>query len=112
LLLLAFGLDTIFNAFGRLSGLAFSGLTVGLSFKGLILVSADEVSSVVVGSFAEKDKTTFSAPSSRLSPSSTGGGEEFEGPASASARSICSAIRSLSRCSSEVVARSFFSDAS
>jgi hypothetical protein len=104
------GTDAIIS---RLSGLAFNGLTTGLSFKGFIFTSMDaDGSGVAVGSFAENDSTTFSAPSSRLRPSSTGGEKEFDGPASVTARSICSAMRSRSRCSSEVVARSFFNDAS
>jgi len=51
----------VLNTFGRFSGFALSfSPTEGI---------------VVATSLAENDKTTFSAPSSRLRPSSTGGGD-------------------------------------
>jgi hypothetical protein len=63
----------------------------------------------------DKDKTTFS-PSSRFSPSLTGGDPDFESDSSSSAsafaRSICSAINIRSRASSDIVALSFFKLAS
>lgn len=104
---------------GRLSGLAFSGLALsGLAGLSGLSLSPPESDSVVDGAaglgLAAKDKTTFSDVSSRLRPSSTAGGvvdeegsDEEEGPASVAALSICSAINSLSLCSSLVVARSF-----
>ena len=95
----------VLKTFGRFSGFA-------LSFRPTEGI-------VVTAGFAENDRTTFSAPSSRFSPSSTGGGDsedpEPEGPGSsppAFARSICSAISSRSRCSSDIVERSFLSAAS
>jgi hypothetical protein len=99
---------------GCLRGLAFRGFTIGLAFNGFIfIVGGALIVGAALGNLAEKERTTFSAPSSRLRPSSVGGVvEEPEGPASASARSICSAISMRSRCSSDVVARSFFRDAS
>ena len=63
--------------------------------------------------FGAKDRTTFSELSSRFKPSSAaaaGSGDSLL--FSASARSICSEMSMRSRCSSDVVARSFLSDAS
>ena len=81
-------------------------------FSGLSLRLVEGVAEVAV-TLGASDKMTFS-PSSRLSSTSSGGGDslEPEGPASACARSICSAMSIRSRCSSEVVKRSFFNEAS
>ena len=101
------------KTFGRFSGFAFKGFA--LSFRpttGAAVV-------VAARGLAENDKTTFSAPSSLFRPSSTGGGDPEEpdpeatcSSSSAFARSICSAISKRSRCSSDIVERSFFSAAS
>jgi len=101
----------VLKAFGRLSGFipAFRGFE--LSFRPPENVVVD--GAIVL---AEKDRTTFSAPSSRLRPSSTGSDSELEleppcSSSSAFARSICSAISKRSRCSSDIVERSFLSAA-
>lgn len=99
----------VLKTFGRFSGFA-------PAFRGFAFSFRPPEDAVVVGAtgLAENDKTTFSAPSSRFRPSSTGGEpEESESsPSSAFARSICSAIRRRSRCSSDMVERSFFIAAS
>jgi hypothetical protein len=95
------GLDR-FSGFGALSGLCFSER--GAAREGTAL--------------GANESTIFFDVSSLSSGCGTSvGGEaededEEDGPASAAARSICSAISSRSRCSSEVVARSFLIDAS
>jgi len=100
------------KTFGRLSGFAFKGFALSFKPMGRVVVV------VVVTGLAESDKTTFSVPSSLFRPSSGGGGdpEEPEPEASCSssafARSICSAISRRSRCSSDIVDRSFLSEAS
>jgi len=101
-----------FNTLGRLTGLACAFRGFVLSFRGLGFKPTEGVDDVVEGEgFAVKDRTTFSEPSSRFRPSSIGSGE-LEPSFSALARSICSAISIRSRCSSDVVERSFFSAAS
>ena len=104
------GLEAILKTFGRLSGFV-------PAFRGFALSFRPPEDAVLVGAtgFAENDKTTFSAPSSRFRPSSTGGDDsesEVVCSSSALARSICSAIRKRSRCSSDIVERSFLSAAS
>jgi hypothetical protein len=104
----------VLKTFGRLRGFApaFRGFAPSfIPTEGVIVMAATGL--------AENDKTTFSAPSSRFRPSSTGGGDseepEPEGPCSSPpvfARSICSAISKRSRCSSDIVERSFLSAAS
>ena len=97
----------VLRTFGRFRGLA-------PGFKGFALNPPKEMGAAVAAGFADNERTTLSAPSSRLRPSSAGGELEEDGPAStsAAARSICSAISWRSRCSSDIVARSFFKDAS
>ena len=100
----------VLKTFGLLSGFV-------PAFKGFALNFRPPEDAVVAGTtgFAENDKTTFSAPSSRFRPSSTGGDDsesEAAGSSSALARSICSAISKRSRCSSDTVERSFLSAAS
>ena len=93
----------------------------GPAFKGFVLsFRPTEGVAVVVAAtgLAENDKTSLSAPSSRFRPSSIGGGDSEEPEpdescsSSACARSICSAINRRSRCSSDIVERSFLSAAS
>ena len=102
----------VLKPFGRSSGLAFRGLA--LSFgreEGVVAVGA----TCLVGN----DEITLSVPSSLFGPSSTGGGDpEKQNPdaacpsSSAPTRRTCPAIGRCSRCSSEIVERSFLSTAS
>lgn len=103
-----------------LSGFAFNGFAFkGFAFRGFMFAPPNDTGTVGVAAagFEAKERTTFSAPSSRLRPSSIGGvvlddGEGSVATFSMAARSICSAMSRRSRCSSEVVARSFFIEAS
>ena len=113
--------DEAFRGFGRLNGfVALRGLLtaglIGFSLSppvGAAAAAADSEDGV--DSLAEKESTTFSVPSSRLRPSDTAVvivAGVSDGPASAFARSICSAMSVRSRCSSDVVERSFLRAAS
>jgi len=97
------------KTFGRFSGLVFRGLT---DLRGFILKPVRATGAGGAVGLAANDRTTFSEFSSRLRPSSTGIGGELDSRVSAAARSICSAISCRSRCSSEIVALSFFWEAS
>lgn len=96
-----------FKGFDRLSGFVFG-------FRGFIFSAGVEAAAMgATAGFTENERTTFSEPSSRLSPSSAGeaSGEPVVS-VSSFARSICSAMSIRSRCSSDVVERSFFMAAS
>lgn len=102
--------DAALKTFGRLRGLLFKGLA------DILRVFIFKEVAGVAGLDAN-DRTTFSPPSSRFNPSSAGGVDDDDeaapdGPASIVAFSICLAMRLRSCCSSEVVRRSFFKDAS
>lgn len=102
----------VLNTFGRFNGFALRGFAT--AFNGFIL--NPRVGAVVAAGgvgLVDRDRTTFSVFSSRRKPSSIA---VVDGPGSlvvsAAARSICSAISRRSLCSSEMVARSFFCEAS
>ena len=106
--------DEAFRGFGRLRGFTLKGLAtglIGLSFNPPEGTAASDWEEDV-DDLTEKERMTFSAPSSRLRPSDAVVTGFFDGPASAFARSICSAMSVRSRCSSDVVERSFLRAAS
>lgn len=109
--------DTVacLNTFVFFKGLALSGFDA--NFKGFVGLKAFSLRPPELdkeGVFGARDKTTFSDGSSRCKPNSTGGEGSLVPVSSdsACARSICSAINVRSRCSSEVLRRSFLSVAS